>query len=151
MSRSAELMHVLLVEDSLPDVELTLEALSEAKVANDVAVARDCEQALARLRQQGEHADAPLPDLVILDLNLPKVDGHEVLAAMRDDPRLRRIAVAVLTTSSAERDVVASYELGANCYLTKPVDADQFLSVVQAVDEFWLGLVRLPARTGATT
>lgn len=140
----AHLMQILLVEDSLPDIEMTLEGLAEAKVANEVTVMRDGESALAFLRREGEHADAPRPDLVILDLNLPRVDGHEVLAAMREDPALRRIAVAVLTTSSAEADVVRTYDLGANCYLTKPVDMDQFVRVVQAVDDFWLGMVRLP-------
>ena len=137
-------MHILLVEDSAPDVELTLEALSEAKVANEVTVARDGATALAHLRREGSSADAPRPDLVILDLNLPKMDGHDVLAAMKADPELRRIAVAVLTTSAAEADVVKTYDLGANCYLTKPVDVEQFVRVVQAVDDFWLGLVRLP-------
>ena len=141
---TAQLMHILLVEDSLPDIELTLEALAEAKVANEVTVVRDGAAALAHLRRQGDAADAPRPDLVILDLNLPKVDGHEVLAAMRQDPDLRRIAVAVLTTSASEADVVRTYDLGANCYLTKPVDMEQFMRVIQAVDEFWLGMVRLP-------
>jgi CheY-like chemotaxis protein len=137
-------MRILLVEDSLPDVELTLEALSEAKVANEVDVVRDGEAALAYLRRQGEHDDAARPDLVILDLNLPRLSGHEVLAEMRSDPDLRRIPVAVLTTSSAESDVVRTYDLGANCYLSKPVDLEQFVRVVQAVDDFWLGMVRLP-------
>ena len=144
MTATAHLMQILLVEDSLPDIEMTLEGLAEAKVANQVTVMRDGESALAYLRREGEHADAPRPDLVILDLNLPRVDGHEVLAAMREDPALRRVAVAVLTTSSAEADVVRTYDLGANCYLTKPVDMEQFMKVVQAVDDFWLGLVRLP-------
>ena len=141
---TAHLMQILLVEDSLPDIEMTLEGLAEAKVANQVTVMRDGESALAYLRREGEHADAPRPDLVILDLNLPRIDGHEVLASMRADPELRRIAVAVLTTSTAEADVVRTYDLGANCYLTKPVDLEQFLRVVQAVDDFWLGMVRLP-------
>jgi CheY-like chemotaxis protein len=137
---TAQLMQILLVEDSEPDVELTLEALSEAKVANQVTVVRDGVAALAHLRGTG----GPRPDLVILDLNLPRMNGHEVLAEMRKDPSLRRIAVAVLTTSAAETDVCATYDLGANCYLTKPVDVEQFIRVVQAVDDFWLGLVRLP-------
>ena len=141
---TAHLMQILLVEDSLPDIEMTIEGLAEAKVANKVTVMRDGESALAYLRREGEHADALRPDLVILDLNLPRVDGHEVLAAMRADPDLRRIAVAVLTTSTAEADVVRTYDLGANCYLTKPVDLEQFMRVVQAVDDFWLGMVRLP-------
>ena len=141
---TAHLMQILLVEDSLPDIELTLEALAEAKVANTVTVVRDGAAALSHLRQQGESAGSARPDLVILDLNLPKMDGHEVLAEMRADPDLRRIPVAVLTTSAAEADVVKTYDLGANCYLTKPVDMEQFIRVVQAVDDFWLGMVRLP-------
>jgi CheY-like chemotaxis protein len=141
MKYDAQLMQILLVEDSLADIELTMEALAGAKVANVVTVARDGVDALARLRSVAER----LPDLVILDLNLPRMNGHEVLAAMRADARLRRIPVAVLTTSSAERDVVKTYELGANCFLTKPVDIDQFVHVVQSIDDFWLGLVRLPA------
>ena len=141
---TAQLMRILLVEDSLPDIELTLEALSEAKVANEVTVVRDGAAALDYLMRRGEHAGAQRPDLVILDLNLPKMDGHEVLAAMRAEPELRRIAVAVLTTSGAEADVVKTYDLGANCYLTKPVDMEQFMRVVRAVDDFWLGMVRLP-------
>jgi chemotaxis family two-component system response regulator Rcp1 len=118
----ANLMRILLVEDSLADVELTLDALKDAKVANDVAS----------------------PDLVILDLNLPRLSGQEVLAVMKADESLRRIPVAVLTTSSAESDVAKTYDLGANCFLTKPVDIDQFIHVVQSIDDFWLGLVRLP-------
>jgi CheY-like chemotaxis protein len=140
MKYDAQLMQILLVEDSLADIELTMEALAGAKVANDVVVARDGAEALARMQSITER----LPDLVILDLNLPRMNGHEVLAAMRADARLRRIPVAVLTTSSAERDVVKTYDLGANCFLTKPVDIDQFVHVVQSIDDFWLGLVRLP-------
>jgi len=140
--KHAELMHILLVEDSVADVELTLEALSEAKIANEVTVVRDGAAALAHLLA---NASGPgRPDLVILDLNLPKVSGHEVLAAMRDHDDLRRLPVAILTTSSAEADVVRTYDLGANCYLTKPVDVDQFVHVVRSIEDFWLGLVRLP-------
>lgn len=141
---TADLMHILLVEDSIPDVELTLEALSEAKVANKVSVVRDGEAALAYLRREQEYEHVARPDLVILDLNLPRVSGHDVLTEMRADPGLRRIPVAVLTTSAAEADVVKTYDLGANCYLSKPVDVEQFIRVVQAVDDFWLGMVRLP-------
>lgn len=141
MNRHVRLMRILLVEDSLADIELTLEALSEAKVANDVTVVRDGASALAHLRSSTND----VPDLIILDLNLPRMTGHEVLAEMRKDPVLRRVAVAVLTTSAAEADVCKTYDLGANCYLTKPVDIDQFVHVVQSIDDFWLGLVRLPA------
>lgn len=139
-----DLIQILLVEDSLPDIELTLEALEEAKFANHVEVVRDGAAALAYLRGEGGHSSALRPDLVILDLNLPKLSGHEVLTAIKADPLLRRIPVAVLTTSEAEADVVSSYDLGANCYLSKPVDVEQFLRVVRSIEEFWLGVVRLP-------
>jgi CheY-like chemotaxis protein len=136
---SAELMRILLVEDSLADVELTLDALGDAKVANHVTVIRDGAAALEHLR-----ATKDAPDLVILDLNLPRLTGHEVLAAMQADQSMRRIPVAVLTTSSAESDVEKTYDLGANCFLTKPVEIEQFIHVVHSIDNFWLGLVRLP-------
>lgn len=132
-------MRILLVEDSLADVELTLDALAGAKVANEVTVVRDGRSAVDYLRGEGK-----LPDLVILDLNLPRMTGHEVLAVMKGDDTLRRIPVAVLTTSAAEADVARTYDLGANCFLTKPVDVSQFVHVVQSIDNFWLGLVRLP-------
>jgi chemotaxis family two-component system response regulator Rcp1 len=137
---TAELMRILLVEDSLADVELTLDALQDAKVANQVTVVRDGAAALEHLRASKDSA----PDLVILDLNLPRLTGHEVLAAMQADESMRRIPVAVLTTSSAETDVAKTYDLGANCFLTKPVEIEQFIHVVQSIDNFWLGLVRLP-------
>ncbi|MCU1592910.1 MAG: transcriptional regulator [Frankiales bacterium] len=140
MNGHPELVHILLVEDSLADIELTLEALQGAKVANEVTVARDGAAAIARLRDRAQRR----PDMVILDLNLPRMTGHEVLARMREDELLRRIPVAVLTTSSAESDVAKTYDLGANCFLTKPVDIDEFVHVVQSIDDFWLGLVRLP-------
>ncbi len=142
----AALIHILLVEDSIADVELTLEALEEAKFANEVAVVRDGAQALDFLHRRGAHTDAVRPDLIILDLNLPRRSGHEILAEMKSSPDLRRIPVAVLTTSSAEADVLASYDLGANCFLTKPVDVVQFLRVVQSIEDFWFGVVRLPPR-----
>jgi len=141
---TAHLMRILLVEDSVADVELTLEALEDAKIANEVTVVRDGAAALTHLRTT---ATGPArPDLVILDLNLPRMSGHEVLAAMRADDDLRRMPVAILTTSSAEADVARTYDLGANCYLTKPVDVDQFVHVVRSIEDFWLGLVRLPRR-----
>ncbi|MCU1589675.1 MAG: transcriptional regulator [Frankiales bacterium] len=140
MTRHAQLMHILLVEDSLADIEITLEALQDAKVANEVTVCRDGAAAIALLLDD----TTPRPDFVILDLNLPRMTGHEVLSRMRSDEALRRIPVAVLTTSSAESDVAKTYDLGANCFLTKPVDIDQFVHVVQSIDDFWLGLVRLP-------
>lgn len=140
MTAPVELMSILLVEDSLADTELILDALQTAKVANHVTVVRDGAAALEYLE---EHR-ADLPDLIILDLNLPRLSGHEVLAAIRSDQTTRRVPVAVLTTSSAEADVARSYDLGANCFLTKPVDIDQFIDVVHSIDSFWLGLVRLP-------
>jgi len=140
VTETAELMRILLVEDSLADVELTLDALRDAKVANEVTVVRDGAAALEHLRADPDNC----PDLVILDLNLPRLTGHEVLEAMRADESMRRIPVAVLTTSSAESDVEKTYDLGANCFLTKPVEIEQFIHVVQSIDNFWLGLVRLP-------
>ena len=148
MRPTADLLQILLVEDSLPDIELTLEALADAKIANKVNVVRDGQEALDYLHGAGPFADRLLPDLVILDLNLPKRSGQEVLADIKGTEELRRIPVAVLTTSAAEADVVRSYDLGANCYLTKPVDVEQFMSVVQSIEEFWLGLVRLPPVLG---
>ena len=140
MTTNASLMKILLVEDSLADIELTIDALKSAKVANEVTVVRDGASALEHIRAS---PDAQ-PDLVILDLNLPRMSGHEVLAAMRADEAMRRIPVAVLTTSSAESDVATTYDLGANCFLTKPVDVQAFIHVVRSIDDFWLGLVRLP-------
>jgi chemotaxis family two-component system response regulator Rcp1 len=142
----ATLIQILLVEDNLADVELTLEALEEAKFANDVHVIRDGAEALEYLNGGEGRAGFPRPDLIILDLNLPKRSGHEVLAALKTDANLRRIPVAVLTTSSAEADVIASYDLGANCFLTKPVNVGEFLKIVQSIEDFWFGVVRLPPR-----
>ncbi|MHB8718382.1 MAG: response regulator [Candidatus Dormibacteria bacterium] len=142
----AEPIQILLVEDSPGDVRLTREALRDAKVANELHVVDNGEAALAFLRRGPGHEDAPIPDLILLDLNLPRQSGHEVLAQLRQDPALRAIPVAVLTTSVAEADVLRSYELGANCYLTKPVDFNEFLKVVGAIEDFWLTVVRLPHR-----
>ncbi|CAN5541991.1 response regulator [soil metagenome] len=135
---------ILLVEDSPGDVMLTVEALRDAKVHNNLHVVRDGEEALAFLRQEGAHANSPRPDLILLDLNLPRYGGREVLAEIKADPHLRRIPVVVLSTSDDVEDVLHAYDLNANCYVTKPVDLDQFVRVVQAIDEFWLSLVRLP-------
>jgi len=137
-------IEILLVEDSPGDVTLTIEALRDAKVANNLHVARDGEEALQFLRQEGEFDDKPRPDLVLLDLNMPRKDGREVLADMKADPVFKRIPVVVLTTSQSEDDVAAAYNLSANCYVAKPVDLDQFLGVVRAIDDFWLSLVKLP-------
>ena len=137
-------IEILLVEDSPGDVTLTIEALRDAKVANNLHFARDGEEALSFLRQEGDYADKPRPDLVLLDLNMPRMDGREVLAEMKKDPVFKRIPVVVLTTSQSEDDVAAAYNLSANCYVAKPVDLDQFLGVVRAIDDFWLSLVKLP-------
>ena len=137
-------IEILLVEDNAADVRLTKEALREGKVHNRLTVARDGVEALEVLRRVGKHADAPRPDLILLDLNLPRKDGREVLAEIKADDDLRRIPVVVLTTSSAELDIVKSYDLHANCYINKPVDLDKFFDVVKTIDEFWLTVVRLP-------
>lgn len=138
-------IEILLVEDSPGDVTLTVEALRDAKVANNLHVARDGEEALRFLRREGEFAEKPRPDLILLDLNMPRKDGREVLADLKADDELKRIPVVVLTTSQSEDDVAAAYNLSANCYVAKPVDLDQFLGVVRAIDDFWLSLVKLPS------
>jgi len=137
-------IEILLVEDSPADVELTIEALHDVKVRNTLSVVADGIAALAFLRREGVYADAPHPDLVLLDLNLPRKDGRAVLAEIKADPALRRIPVVILTTSEAEQDVLKSYDLHANCYVTKPVDLDRFISVVKSIEEFWLAIVKLP-------
>jgi CheY-like chemotaxis protein len=138
-------IEILLVEDNPGDVRLTQEALREGKIGNSLHVVEDGESAMAFVRREGEFADMPRPDLILLDLNLPRMDGREVLAQIKADPDLKRIPVVVLTTSRAEEDVLKAYELNANCYITKPVDFEQFIKVVSAVEEFWLTIVRLPA------
>jgi CheY-like chemotaxis protein len=135
------------VEDSPSDTRLTVEAMKEAKIANNLSHVEDGEEAMAFLRRQGRHANAPRPDLILLDLNLPRKDGREVLAELKQDPRLKTIPVVVLTTSRAEQDVLRSYELHANCYITKPVDFQRFLEVVKSIEDFWLTVVTLPAQS----
>jgi CheY-like chemotaxis protein len=137
-------IEILLVEDNPADVRLTIEALKEGKVKNRLSVARDGLDALAFLRREGAYADAPRPDLVLLDLNLPRMDGRELLAVIKQDEALRRIPVVVLTTSKAEEDILRTYDLHANCYVTKPVDLEQFIEVVKSIDDFWLAVVKLP-------
>jgi chemotaxis family two-component system response regulator Rcp1 len=137
-------IEILLVEDNPGDVRLTMEALKEAKVRNTLHVVADGVAALAFLRGEGEYTDVPHPDLILLDLNLPKMDGREVLAEIKKDPSLRRIPVVVLTVSQAEEDILKSYDLYANCYVTKPLDLNQFLKVVESIEDFWLTIVRLP-------
>jgi len=137
-------IEILLVEDSESDIVLTQEVLKEAKVINSLAVARDGEEALRRVRKEGGHRDDPRPDLILLDLNLPRKDGREVLRELKEDRELRRIPVVVLTTSAEERDIVAAYDRHVNAYITKPVDIDQFVSVVRSIEDFWLSVVTLP-------
>ncbi|MDB4985061.1 MAG: Two-component system response regulator [Myxococcaceae bacterium] len=141
-------IEILLVEDNAADVRLTQEALREGKVRNRLTVARDGEEALELLQRRGSHASATRPDLILLDLNLPRRDGREVLAAIKSDDELKRIPVVVLTTSSAETDILRSYDLHANCYITKPVDLEQFIAVIKSIDDFWLTVVRLPSHHG---
>ena len=137
-------IEILLVEDNPGDVRLAIEALRQSKVRNNLHVARDGVEAVAFLRRDGPHAGAPRPDLMLLDLNLPRRDGREVLADIKADPELHTIPVVILTTSGAEQDVLRSYELQANCYITKPVDLDQFITVVRSIEDFWLTIVTLP-------
>lgn len=139
-------LKILLVEDNPGDVRLTMEALKEAKLLNEVHAVDDGEKALAFLRRETPYENACTPDLVLLDLNLPRMDGKQVLAEMKSDPSLRSIPVVVLTTSQDARDVLATYNLFANCYIAKPVDLDQFLTVVRSIEQFWLALVTLPSQ-----
>lgn len=134
----------LLVEDNPGDVRLTREALKECKLRNNLSVVGDGVEALAFLRREGQYAEAPRPDVILLDLNLPRKGGREVLAEIKADPVLRRIPVVVITSSEAEQDVLASYDLHVNCYVNKPVDLDQFIKVVRSIGTFWLTIVKLP-------
>jgi chemotaxis family two-component system response regulator Rcp1 len=140
----AEAVEVLLVEDSPGDVRLTREAFKDAKVHVNLHVASDGMQAMAYLNHEGEHVNAPRPDMILLDLNLPKKDGREVLDEIKQSPTLKTIPVVILTTSASEADILRSYWLHANCYITKPVGLDGFLDVVRSIDSFWLSVVKLP-------
>jgi CheY-like chemotaxis protein len=137
-------IEILMVEDNPGDVRLTKEALKEAKVKNRMHVVSDGVEAMAYLRGEGQYAGKPVPDLIFLDLNLPRKDGREVLEEIKGDPHLKRIPVVVLTTSQAESDIFQSYNLHANCYITKPVDLERFLEVVRSIEGFWLSIVKLP-------
>jgi two-component system, chemotaxis family, response regulator Rcp1 len=139
-------IQILLVEDSPTDAKLTLKALALAKVENLVSHVEDGVQAMDFLKRRGKHAQAPRPDLILLDLNLPKKDGREVLEELKADPDLNTIPVVVLTTSKAEPDILRSYQLHANCYITKPVNFERFLEVVQSIEHFWLSVVVLPKK-----
>jgi chemotaxis family two-component system response regulator Rcp1 len=146
---SATPIEILLVEDSPGDVRLTQEALRDAKVGNHLSIANDGVEAMEFLRRRGKHAKAPRPDLILLDLNLPKKSGQEVLADIKADADLKTIPVVILTTSSSDEDVLRSYRLHANCYVTKPVDLDSFLKVVNSVENFWLAIVKYPRESPA--
>jgi CheY-like chemotaxis protein len=137
-------IEILLVEDNPGDIELTREALKNHKVLNNLSVVEDGEAALAFLKREGSYAGVPRPDLVLLDLNLPKIDGKEVLAEIKADQVLKRIPVVVLTTSQDEEDILKSYNLHANCYITKPIDFNKFVKVVKGIEDFWMSIVLLP-------
>lgn len=146
MQTNVRPIEILLVEDSPSDTQLTVEALREAKVRNSLSIVEDGEQALEYLRREGKYARATRPDLIMLDLNLPRKDGREVLAEIKADEELKTIPVVVLTTSRAEQDVLRAYQLNANCYITKPVDFEQFLDVIRMIESFWLFVVTLPPK-----
>ncbi len=137
---------ILLVEDNPGDVRLTKEALRDAKVLNQIHVAKDGVEAMEFLNREGSFKEAPAPDLILLDLNLPRKDGREVLADIKKDPRLKRIPVVVLTTSKSDEDIVKSYNLHANCYITKPVDLNRFIEIIHSLEEFWFSIVKLPPK-----
>ena len=137
-------IEILLVEDNPGDVRLIREGLKDAKVHNRISVVGDGVKALAFLRREGKYSDAPRPDLILLDLNLPKMNGREVLSVIKQDEELHNIPVVVVTSSQADQDIVESYNLHANCYVTKPVDLDQFFNIVKAIRDFWLVIVKLP-------
>ena len=143
-------IEILLVEDNPGDVDLAREALETGKVRNTLNVVGDGEAALAFLRRQGQYAGVPRPGLVLLDLNLPRKDGREVLSEIKTDPHLRRIPVVILTSSKAEEDILKTYDLHANCFITKPIDLNQFIKVVQAIEDFWFTIVQLPSANGST-
>jgi len=141
-------VEILLVEDNLADVRLTQEALKEEKLHNNLSVVNDGVEALAFLRREGQYANAARPDLILLDLNLPRKDGREVLEEIKNDPDLEAIPVVVLTVSEAEKDILVSYHLHANCYIVKPLDLNQFSKVVKSIQDFWLTIVKLPPKQG---
>jgi two-component system, chemotaxis family, response regulator Rcp1 len=137
-------IEILMVEDSAGDAELMLDFLEQSKVKNRIHWVKDGEEAMAFVHREGEHAGKPVPDLILLDLNLPRKDGREVLSEIKTDPKLAHIPVVILTSSKSEEDIVRSYRLQANCYISKPVNLEQFVKVVRSIDDFWLSVVRLP-------
>ena len=145
-SRGGRPIQILMVEDNPDDIELTVEALKDARVGNILSVVKDGEEALSYLHCRGKYQQAVRPDLILLDLNMPKKNGRDVLREIKNDPHLKRIPVVILTTSQAEEDILNTYDLHANCYITKPVDFNQFLKVVRSIEDFWLTVVKLPPR-----
>lgn len=145
-NESNKLIEILLVEDNPGDVRLTKEAFKIGKIQNNMHVVYDGEEAMDFLYRRGAYSDAPRPDIILLDLNLPKKDGREVLKEIKSDEHLKTIPVVILTTSSAEEDIIRTYGLHANCYITKPVDLDKFLTIVQMIEDFWLTVVKLPPK-----
>lgn len=143
-----ELIRILLVEDSLGDIELTRQALTAGKIRNSLEVVTDGEEALDFLFNRGDYQDAPRPDIILLDLNLPKVDGREVLKTVKESPELRDIPILILSSSEAASDIQESYNLHANCFITKPIQLENFIEVVQMIENFWIGIVRLPRTDG---
>lgn len=139
-------LEILLVEDNEGDIRLTIEAFKEAKIRNQIKVVRDGEEALTYLRKQGVYENASVPDIILLDINLPKIDGKEVLSTMKNDPMLKTIPVIMLTTSSADSDVQESYENHANCYVIKPVDLNKFMEVIRSIEDYWISIVKLPGK-----
>lgn len=147
---TATQIEILLVEDNEGDIGLVEEVFQEAKIRNNLYVAEDGEEAMLFLRREGEFSDSPRPDIILLDLNLPKKDGREVLKEIKEDDSLKRIPVVVLTTSKAEEDILKSYDLHANSYISKPVDFDQFIRVIKSIEDFWLDVVKLPSKDDST-
>jgi CheY-like chemotaxis protein len=144
-NRFGQPIEILLVEDNPGDVRLTREAFKDGKMKNNLHIAEDGVEALAFVRRQGRYKNVPVPDLILLDLNLPKKDGREVLAEIKADPQLKQIPVIVLTTSAAHKDIIRTYHLHANSYITKPVDLDQFFKIIRSIEDFWLTIVKLPS------
>ena len=144
-------IEILLAEDNPGDARLTVEGFKNAKVKNNITVVEDGKEALAYLRHEGQYANVPLPDLILLDLNMPKKDGREVLAEIKADEKLRRIPVLIFTVSSADKDILAAYDLQASAFITKPIDFDEFITVVRSLEEFWLTIVKLPQGVSSKT